>query len=337
MFLAVDIGKGTQDILIPIPGEAEENWVKAVLPSPTRKLAQVVKDFKGDLRVCGFTMGGGPLKRALLDHLKKGFRVIMTVDAAKTVRDDIGFVRSLGIEVVDELRDCDLFLGDLEFNIYHKILHFSNLNKLTKIAIACQDHGYRPGQSDRVTRFKFLRELFERTRKPENMVITKETGFFSRFDSILKQIERANLSGFVMDSKVAAIAGVKSVAGRQGIREFVCIDCGNGHTMVSTVKDGKVCGFFEHHTRLLTEDKLKKFMVKLINGLLNFKEVFEDGGHGALTIESINPQKIYLVGPNRWKFRNLGEFAYPLGDSMMFGCAGLVEAAKETGNLTATN
>ncbi len=337
MFLAADIGKGTQDILIPVPGEIEENWVKAVLPSPTKKLAEKVRNFEGDLRICGFTMGGGPLKKALLEHLEKGFKVIMTVDAARTVRDDIDYVRLLGVEVVEELDSCDLFLSDLEFDIYHKILQFSNLQKPKKIGIACQDHGYQPGQSDRITRFEFLKRLLQKEREPEKMIIKEETRFFSRFDSVLEQIERAGLEGFVMDSKIAAIAGVKSIAGKEGVGEFVCIDCGNGHTMVSTVKDGKICGFFEHHTRFLDEKKLKNFMVKLIMGTLTFKEVFEDGGHGALVIEAVKPEKVYLVGPNRWKFRNLGEFAYPLGDSMMFGCAGLVEAAQTAGYFTLTN
>ncbi len=324
----VDVGKGTQDVLIPLKGEKTENWIKAVLPSPTAKLAKVVKGWKGkEIRVCGYTMGGGPLKKAIVEFIERGGRVVASREAAKTFRDDLEAVKDLGIEVVDELKECDLFLRDLEFEVFRELRLLGGLKgDFEFVGVACQDHGFIKGQSDRITRFEYLKGLLKKSRKPWELYHTERTGFLSRFDSILKQIEEEGLKGFVMDSKLAAVAGVYSYAEEKGVREFVCIDCGNGHTLVSTVKDGLICGFLEHHTRMLDLEKLKKFTVKLIEGNISFEEVFRDGGHGALFIERVNPEKVFLVGPNREKFKELGEYAYPLGDAMLFGCAGLLKA-----------
>jgi len=322
----VDVGKGTQDILIPIGGENPNNWIKAVLPSPTTKLSKVIESWKGkEIRFCGYTMGGGPFKKATVDFIKKGGRVVATEKAARSFRDDLDEVKRLGIEVVKEIKEWDIFLRDLEFEVFRELRKVSGLSENFEfIGVACQDHGFIKGQRDRITRFNYLKELLKKSRRPEELYHTQKIGFLSRFDSVLQQIEDEGLKGFVIDSKISAIAGVISYAEEEGVNEFVCIDCGNGHTLVSTVKDGLICGFLEHHTRMINPEKLEKFMVKLTEGKITFEEIFKDGGHGALFIERINPEKVYLVGPNREKFKELGEYAYPLGDSMLFGCAGLV-------------
>ncbi|WP_457681574.1 DUF1786 family protein [Thermovibrio sp.] len=328
-WVLVDVGKGTQDILVPVEGEKRENFVKAVLPSPTVKLAQKVKNWrKRELKICGYTMGGGPVKKAVLDFVKGGGKVVVCKRAARTFRDDLEEVKALGISVVDEVEKPDLFFTDLEFSLFETLRELSGLErKFDFVAVACQDHGFVKGQRDRITRFNYLRELFKKSRRPWELYHAEKTGFLTRFDSILEQIEGRNLKGFVVDSKISAVASLIDYAEERGIREFVCIDCGNGHTLITTVKDGLVCGFLEHHTRLLTSEKLKNFMVKLTEGKITFEEVFNDGGHGALVIERISPQKVYLVGPNREKFKELGEFAHPLGDAMLFGCAGLLKTA----------
>ncbi len=326
----VDVGKGTQDILIPLKGKSTENFIKAVLPSPTEKLAKKVLAHEGELSLCGYTMGGGPLKRAVLKHIKKGFKVRATIPAARSLRDDLSVVKKWGIEIVEEIDNCDLFLSDLDFKAYESLLSCADVKEeIDFIGLACQDHGFKEGQSDRITRFNYLKEALSKERDPLKLFHIEEVPFFSRFSSIIFQLKEKRIKGFVMDSKLAAVAGVISYARERGVSEFVCIDCGNGHTMVSTVKNGLICGFLEHHTKFLTPKKLKKFMVKLIRGEITFEEVYGDGGHGALFIEKINPEKIYLVGPNRNKFKDLGEFAYPLGDVMLFGCAGLLRVFTE--------
>ena len=93
-----------------------------------------------------------------------------------------------------------------------------------------------------------------------------------------------------------------------------------------SIKDGEIKGIFEHHTRLLTPEKLKKIVNKLSNGLLTNEEIFNDRGHGATVVDKINPEDILIAGPNRSLFKEYGKYAYPGGDVMITGCVGLLKA-----------
>ncbi|MFQ5815814.1 MAG: hypothetical protein ACE5G7_04890, partial [Candidatus Hydrothermarchaeaceae archaeon] len=63
--LAVDIGVGTQDILIYESLRNPENNIKLVLPAMTQILAKKMRRTRGDVFICGETMGGGPLSSAV--------------------------------------------------------------------------------------------------------------------------------------------------------------------------------------------------------------------------------------------------------------------------------
>ncbi|MGB9774835.1 MAG: DUF1786 family protein, partial [Bacteroidota bacterium] len=54
---------------------------------------------KGNLYIHGDTIGGGSLGRAILRHLRNGYRVVMDEPAAYSIRNDLDEVRSMGIEV----------------------------------------------------------------------------------------------------------------------------------------------------------------------------------------------------------------------------------------------
>jgi len=322
--LFIDIGKGTQDILIPLKGKNPENWIKAVLPSPTSKFAEEIRKVRKDLSIDGKIMGGGPLKKALLGLVDAGFKVTLTKAFSRTIRDDLQEVERYGFEIVENLDNPDFYFQDLDFNLFKTLLDIAGVKEsLGIVGVACQDHGFIKGQSDRVTRFQLLKQFLEKSRSPFDFFIMNKTGVFSRFDSILEQLQENGVKGFVVDSKIASVCGIMVYAEELGIREFVGLDIGNGHTLGVTIKNGKIAGLFEHHTRLLTPEKLKALVEKLINGKLSFEEVYEDGGHGALVFESIKPERILVAGPNRLLFRRYGEFAYPFGDVMITGCVGL--------------
>ena len=88
--LAIDVGTGTQDIMLYDSNHSMENAVKLVLPSPTKIMANRIRKHQHDLFLSGETMGGGPVNRAIKSHLDKGYRVLMTENSARTVRDDLG-------------------------------------------------------------------------------------------------------------------------------------------------------------------------------------------------------------------------------------------------------
>ena len=73
--LAIDVGTGTQDVLVFDAGTLVENAVRLIMPSPTALLAERVKQAtldRVDLVLTGVTMGGGPDHWAVEAHLRAG-------------------------------------------------------------------------------------------------------------------------------------------------------------------------------------------------------------------------------------------------------------------------
>ena len=97
--LAVDVGTGTQDILLFDSSELVENCVKMIMPSPTVVVAEriVQATARGQpILFTGVTMGGGPSKRALSRHTAMGLAAYATVEAALTFHDDLEVVKGMG-------------------------------------------------------------------------------------------------------------------------------------------------------------------------------------------------------------------------------------------------
>ena len=59
--LAIDVGTGTQDILIYDDEKELENSIKLVLPSPHLYISQQIKEIENDIYFDGEIMGGGNL------------------------------------------------------------------------------------------------------------------------------------------------------------------------------------------------------------------------------------------------------------------------------------
>src|SRR5919202_4844053 len=103
--LAVDIGTGTQDILLFDSEQELENSVKMVMPSPTLVVADTIRRATATGRpvvLRGVTMGGGPSHWAAMDHLKAGYPVYATAAAAQTFDDDLEAIASMGISLIGE-------------------------------------------------------------------------------------------------------------------------------------------------------------------------------------------------------------------------------------------
>ena len=103
--LAIDVGAGTQDILLWQADQPMENNVKLVLPSWTTVLARRVKQATREGRpifLTGNLMGGGPVVSAMKRHLQAGFPVYATPRAALTIRDNLDQVRERGYTIGEE-------------------------------------------------------------------------------------------------------------------------------------------------------------------------------------------------------------------------------------------
>src|SRR5512135_1361089 len=103
--LAIDVGTGTQDILLFDTGTEVENCLQMVMPSPTVLVARQIREAtrRGeDILLTGTIMGGGPSSWAADDHLRAGKRVFATPTAAKSFNDDLTEVEKSGVKVVGE-------------------------------------------------------------------------------------------------------------------------------------------------------------------------------------------------------------------------------------------
>lgn len=334
--LTLDVGAGTQDIMLYDSEQPIENSCKMVLPSPTRIFAEKIRKHRNDLFLSGETMGGGSVNKAIKNHLKKGYRVLMTEDAARTVRDDFNRVKSLGIEIIPfgerhpeiseiELKDVDLEAIREAFNIFDVELEFDY------IGVAVQDHGYSKGMGDRNFRFSKIKEKLESPQPPEIFAyFNTAPDYFTRMNGVLRTLKGYNV--VIMDSKFASICGATCDEYVKDLDSFIALDVGNGHTLAASFEDGKISGVFEHHTGMLTPDKITRFCRELALGTLSHEQIHEDGGHGAWVAEPIGDfECLVATGPRRGILKETGfkvHNAAPAGDVMMAGPSGLVKAVK---------
>src|SRR5882762_8882347 len=103
--LTVDIGTGTQDVLLFDSERELENCFKLVLPSPTVVIADRIRAATAARRrlvLHGVTMGGGPSHWATMDHVRAGLPAFATPEAARTFDDDLEAVAAMGIRVVSD-------------------------------------------------------------------------------------------------------------------------------------------------------------------------------------------------------------------------------------------
>ncbi|MDR2966658.1 MAG: DUF1786 domain-containing protein [Methanobacteriaceae archaeon] len=338
--LAIDIGAGTQDILLYDNNNVIENSIKLVLPSPPVIISKTIKKANTDLYFDGNIMGGGKIKNHIINHIEKGYGVAMEKQAAKTIKDDLRVVKAIGVELVEE----GSYENDSKFSKYSKItLKDVDIDELSStiakydlnfsfdyIAIAVQDHGFSSKMGDRDFRFEKIREKLHVPLKVEDFGFTNVPDYFSR----MKAVERSlnGLNPVIMDSKFAAVCGTCQDPNVAKLNSYVVMDIGNGHTMATSIEDGFIQGVFEHHTSRLNPRKIESLIDKLVKATLTHLEVHSDHGHGAHVINPIsNLEKVVVTGPKRSIIEktNLNFYnAVPNGDVMMTGPAGLIRTVE---------
>jgi len=334
-FLAIDVGMGTQDILLYDSKKNIENCFKMVLPSQTQIVAQrISRETRAGRAIvlAGETMGGGPCVGAIRLHIEAGLAVYATEKAALTVNDNLEKVRDTGVVIVSEeeageLNAARIEMCDVDKSALKKALGLFGIPLPDKFAVAVQDHGYSPGVSNRVFRFAYFRDIIKNGGSLNSFVYKGNTP--PRFTR-MKAVERTVPGALLMDTGFAAIRG--ALSGEDAKAPSLVVNIGNGHTLAGVVDNGVVLSLFEHHTHQMTAGKLDDYLMRLCNGTLGFKEVFDDGGHGSYIREAAgfdNIGSILVTGPNRSIMRRSHldiRFAAPYGDMMLSGCFGLMDA-----------
>ena len=330
--LAIDVGAGTQDILLYDPEVPPESCVKLILPSQPvivgRKIARATSERK-DVFLCGNLMGGGKSASAVRRHVEAGLGVYATELAARTIDDNLDTVRQLGVQIVEEGpgNAVPVEMRDVDIGQIGAVLSEFQLQIPARTAVAVQDHGDCPTSSNRKFRFEQWRRFVEIGGDLANLVYRDPPARLTRLRAVQADVPGA----VVMDTASSAVIGCLEdglVADRLSDK-LVIINVGNAHTCAFALIEGRVRGIFEHHTRKVTADKVAALVARLTSGVITNAEVFDDGGHGASVSDEMGAQQegwfVAVTGPNRRIVRELGYYeACPHGDMMLTGCYGLV-------------
>jgi uncharacterized protein (DUF1786 family) len=144
---------------------------------------------------------------------------------------------------------------------------------------------------------------------------------------------------YVMDSGMAAILGAALDKQAETKDRCLVMDVATSHTIGAALEQGQICGFFEYHTRDITCGKIDQLLRQLADGCLDHKKILSEGGHGAYMRKFFgfdNTEIIIATGPKRKLLEGSTldiHYGAPLGDNMMTGTAGLVEAIRMRENL----
>lgn len=356
--LAIDVGTGTQDILLFESGRTMENNLKLVMPSPTVIVAERIKRATAvgaPILLTGVTMGGGPCHWAARDHALAGYRVVVSEEAARTFDDDLSQVAQMGFEIIPEneveqrKQDGDLQHIEMQDFAAQAIITafqaFDVSPRVDALAIAAFDHGAAPpGISDRRFRFDFIEETVRQHPVPSAFAyLAGQTPLsLTRLRAIATSAARyTELSNsrpaiplLLMDTGSAAALGALEDPLVREQRECILCNIGNFHTLAFHLLDGKIVGTFEHHTGEITRPQLEEMLVKLAQGTLTNDEVFNSSGHGALILQPARERGkalpfLAVTGPRRELLRGSALKPYeatPHGDMMLTGCFGLLRA-----------
>jgi len=331
--LAIDVGRGTQDILVYEPGRTIENSIKLVLPSPTVVTAKKIRQATGAGRpvfLDGFLMGGGANTGAVREHLAAGLPISATPEAAGTLHDDLEKVRSMGVGIrADPPEDAVIIhtTDYMEPELKNALSLFC-VGYPENVAVAVQDHGYSPHRSNRIHRFELMRERLDAGDWDLlSLVADPPLADMTRMQAVRRQAPGA----LVTDTgPVALIGALCDPRVRQQAKEgVILVNAGNGHTLCFALKGRKIYGIFEHHTGALTPAKLQHYIRRLADGTLTSEEVFDDGGHGAAVRKPLATGAVAVTGPNRLRLLPEACQAAPFGDMMLSGCFGLMYLWKQ--------
>jgi len=334
--LAIDIGAGTQDILLYNTEFLPENCISLILPTPSRLFAEAVDKSSQDLFIEGDPIGGGAIPSRLKRHLEKGYRVIMSEEAAYTVRNNLEEVKQYGIEIhrgkIEGFKGTIMKFHEIDLILLKDFFaHFGEEFNLDLVAIAVQDHGISPeGTSNREFRFKMIEKQLKKNNRLESFVYSYNEipVSFKRMQAVTRTaMTQIGCKVLVMDTSFAAILGCLEESSSS-----VFVNVGNNHTLVAMVSQGRIEGVMEHHTRSLNLEKLENLLLKFMDKEISSREIWEDGGHGAVILGTSHwkIKEIVVTGPNREMLRNSHfnvRFAAPHGNMMLTGPFGLVKGA----------
>ncbi len=348
--MAIDVGTGTQDVLLYDSDTNMENNVKLVLPSQTVTVAERIRRSTHQGRsifLTGEIMGGGPSSSAVREHLMAKLPVYATPLAAKTLNDNLDKVASWGVQIVSEGTTVEnsitVEMKDVDVRALRSSLKQFDVEAPDTFAVACQDHG-ESYESNRLFRFQHFKEMIERGGDLElfSYLNGNIPSYLTRMNAVYRTLKSEGVNDvLLMDTGPAAIFGAlcDEVIKKRLHMPIILVNIGNGHILSAMLHQEQIVGIFEHHTSTMYPDKLDYYISLFESGELTNEYVFNDGGHGC----HINKRGfedlcraykergffVSVTGPRRNMMRESIHnpyFAVPFGDMMLTGCFGLIKA-----------
>jgi uncharacterized protein (DUF1786 family) len=348
--LAIDMGTGTQDILLFDSTQPVENNIKLVMPSATKIAEGRIRRATAEsepLLLTGVIQGGGPCHWALEDHLRAGGVAYATPEAAQTFDDDLEQVTRMGIRILSEdeakllpddvhrveLKDLDLPAVRAALAAFDVSPHFDGL------ALACLDHGAAPpGYSDRLFRFEHLKRVVGAHNDLAAFAFLPEDlpDYLTRARTMMDtaRAQAPDTPAVFLDTGPAAAIGALQDPHVAAAETQLVLNLGNMHALAFHLRGTRIISLYEHHTGEMSREQIEDFTERLIAGTLPHEDVFNSKGHGVFYANGANESRndhplVAVTGPQRGKVRN-GRlnpyFATPHGDMMISGCFGLLRA-----------
>jgi len=272
----------------------------------------------------------------------------MTRSSALTISHQSDKVRSLGIRLIKEEEVVrlskredysSLILGDIQIGHIEQIVKDLGIPfEFDVLGVCAQDHGMPPtGVSHLDYRHRLFKDVLDRNPFPQALLYSADEvpNTFNRLRSIAESGGALPASRvYVMDSGMAAILGASMDFEARKRKNILVLDVATSHTVGAALIDSELAGFFEYHTRDITVEKLDLLIRGLADGKLDHEQVLKEGGHGAYMrlapgFDSI--EMIVATGPKRTLVRSSRlpiSYGAPLGDNMMTGTVGLLEAIR---------
>ncbi|MEE9278435.1 MAG: DUF1786 family protein [Dehalococcoidia bacterium] len=339
--LSIDIGTGTQDILLYDSAGPIENSPKLVMPSPTKTAERRIRAATSAGRavaLSGVTAGGGPCHWALNDHMRAGFPAYATAGAARTFDDDLSKLEADGLTIVsdDELAGIDgekIELRDLNVPAVMQALDaFGAETSIDGLAVGVLDHGAAPPEvSDRIFRFQHIERVLGTTPDVRAFAYLPDDlpAYLTRAQCVLGSID-VDVPTVFMDNGPAAALGALHDVEAAGVRCRFVLNAGNMHALGFVLNGTRIEAVFEHHTGEISSQRLAQMVAELCAGSLTNDDVFNTKGHGALYVGAppFDPEIIAVTGPQRRAVLaelEAARAASPHGDMMISGCFGLLD------------
>ncbi|HYA40257.1 MAG TPA: DUF1786 family protein [Syntrophobacteraceae bacterium] len=344
-YLLLDVGAGTLDVLFY--DDISGIHYKAVVRSPVLYLAERAQKIAGDLLITGVEMGGGALLDVLSRHARNA-RVVVCASAASTLSHNPDRILEAGLTIIEDSQAAalagaggytSLNLSDFPHEHLERIVKsFGVPFEFDIVGVCAQDHGTPPaGKSHLDFRHEIIKSALDREPSAQSLLYEKASVpvFLNRLKSAAQTASTLPCTEvYVMDSGIAAILGACMDFRLRGKRRFIVLDIATSHTVCAAIEDEQIAGLVEYHTRDLNLEKLESLLVHLADGKLRHRQVLAEGGHGAYIRRAFGYEAVELIvatGPKRRLVENSKlpiAFGAPLGDNMMTGTTGLLEAIK---------